>query len=347
MTIYVPCHNEKLMPITLGHPLRTPSEDWHKYGISWDTPEEFENLVQAGRNWYRREWQKGDKGQVEIVAKASKRAFDKDHNQMLRDATGKIAAAYLSMQEPGKYIVVDIGAGSGLSFETFIKSLPVDFRGEIYGILLDPARDALETAKEKAKKMGVGHEIIVDTQENLQKYLDGRKANVIMQTASIHHDPKIPFDVFYESTENNGLIVSGDWHPQTWQEPFYVLKMLETFDWPKKEEGLENFRKTYNIKETEFPEDPKDRKAIFNIWNFWSKYYDLLKEHGDPGKNSIWPLESHQDFRRYIRDMKKIGYSLDDAQLDEVLVEADFGNPHQFYPDSSIIMEISGIKKVK
>ncbi|MEM7821836.1 MAG: hypothetical protein QXX38_03450 [Candidatus Aenigmatarchaeota archaeon] len=345
MTIYVPFHDEKLMPMPWGHPLRTPSKDWRKYRIRWDTEEEFEDLVTLGRRWYRREWEKGDANQIKIVAEASKRAFKVDNNQLLREATGKIVATYLSMQEPQEFIVIDIGAGSGLSFQAFFNNLPMDFKGEVYTILLDPASQALQEAEERVKKLGVKYEIVVDTQDNLAKHMKGRKANVIMQVASSHHDPKIPFEIFYESTQEGGLFVSGDWHPQTWQEPWYVYKMLERFDWPKKEEGLENFKKTYCIKEVPFPQDPRDRKAIFDIFDFWLMYYNLLKEYGDPGKNSIWPLEAHQDFRRYMNSLESAGYSLIDGFLEELLQEAGYKNPHYFYPDSSIIMEISAIKR--
>jgi hypothetical protein len=311
MTIVVPYHDESLMPMMWGSPLRCPSEDWLKYRIRWVTPEEYKDLLAMGRGWYKKEWAKGDKGQVEIVAMASRKAFGgNDNNQILRDMTGKIAATYLSTRKPREFLVVDIGAGSGLLFETLYHSLPRDFKGEIRTLLLDPAGDTLETARVRMEKLGVKYEIAEDTQDQLPKYMKGRKAHVLMQTGSIHHDPKIPFDLFYECTADGGILVSGDWHPQNWQEPFYVYKMLEKFDWPKKEQGLENFRKTYGVKETPFPADPEDMEAIFDIWNFWLAYYDGMKEYGDPGRNSVWPFEGHQDYRRYMRDMEALAILL-------------------------------------
>jgi len=345
MATHVPAHDEELMPITLGHPLRCPSDDWHKYGMKWDTEAEFLYLLGRGRDCYRDEWEKGDEGQIDVVKKASERAFEgKDNNQLLRDVTGKVVATYLSMQTPAHYFVVEMGAGTGLSFETFYRSLPDDFKGSIHALLLDPSVNSLKAAEEKMKDFGVTYELAVDTQDNLPKHMEGRKANVIFQVGSIHHDPRIPFDKFSECAAATALFASGDWHPQTWQEPYYVYKMLETFDWPKKEEGLAHYKKTYGVKETPFPQDPKDAKAIQDIYRFWQEYFKGLLEYGDPGKNSIWPHESHQDHRRYITSLENVGFSVNDPYLNDVMQEAGVGNPHFFYPDSSIIVNVAGIK---
>ena len=345
MATVVPEHDEGLMPITLGHPLRCPSADWRKYGIKWDSKADFLYLVGSGRDCYRAEWKSGDPGQVDVVKKASELAFKgADNNQMLRDATGNVVARYLNMKEPGKYLVVEIGAGAGQSFKTFFDSLPGNFRGDIHALLLDPSQASLEKAAETVKNLGVSYEIANDTQDNLPKYLKGRKADVIFQVAAIHHDPRIPFEKFSECTAPGGLFASGDWHPQTWQEPGWVYKMLQTFDWPKKEEGLANYKKAYGVKDTPLPEDPKDRKAITDIWKFWKGYFDGLVELGDPGKNAIWPHEGHQDFRRYIKNMQDVGYSTDNPMLKEIALETGVGNPYLHYPDSSIIVNVAGIK---
>lgn len=345
MTVQVPEHDESLMPITLGHPLRCPSDDWKKYGIRWDSEAEFFYLLGRGRDCYMDEWKKGDAGQIDVVMRASERAFGgNDNNQLLRDATGKVVATYLSMQTPAHHFIVEIGAGSGLSFETFYRSLPEDFKGSIHALLLDPSENSLRTAEERMKGFDVTYELAVDTQDNLPKYMKGRKAKVIFQVGSIHHDPRIPFDKFSECAADTALFASGDWHPQTWQEPHYVYKMLESFDWPRKEEGLANYKNTYGVKETPFPQDPKDAKAIQDIYRFWQEYYSGLQDYGDPGKNTIWPHESHQDYRRYSKNLQRYGFSLNDPHLNEVLQEAGIGNPHFFYPDSSIIVNIAGIK---
>ncbi|MBN2042974.1 MAG: class I SAM-dependent methyltransferase [Candidatus Aenigmarchaeota archaeon] len=351
MTIKVPMHDEVLMPINLGSPLRCPSEDWDKYGISWDTGSEYITLINAGRFQYQLEYGSGDPSQHAIIGKASKRAFGgNDNNQILREATGKMVAAYLDRKKPGKYIVVDIGSGSGLSAEQMIKSLPKDFKGEVEIVLLDVALGPLEEAKKLVEGYGLRCETANLTQDQIQNYMKERQADVLMQVGSIHHDPAIPFDTFYKVLKDGGILVSGDWHPQTWQEPSYVLHMLEGMEWPRKEEGLDNYRKTYGVEDKSLPDDPKDRKAITDIWEFWRQYQGMLAEQGNFGNNSIWPHESHQDSRRYVDKMNRAGFitqNSDDGELAEIRQESGMVEPiHLFYYDSSIIAETSGIKRL-
>ncbi len=126
-----------------------------------------------------------------------------------------------------------------------------------------------------------------------------------MQVGSIHHDCDIPFNNFFNITEEGGIFASGDWHPQTWQNPAYVLRMLET-NWPEHEAGIKHFMKAYGVKKSSLPRDAKDRKACQDIFRFWKAYQDGLLERGrDYGSNSIWPLEAHQDFRRYLKKMER------------------------------------------
>jgi SAM-dependent methyltransferase len=350
MTFAVPMHDESLMPIRLGSPLRCPAEDWGKYGIKWDTDPEYDDLVFLGRRQYALEYASGDPSQHKIIGEASKRAFGGiDNNQLLREATGKIAASYIKTRKPGKYLVVDLGAGDGQSAEQFVKSLPKGLNGEVEMLLLDPNPNALEIAESKIKGYGIGCEKAVCTQDQLPGHLKGREVNMIIQVGAIHHDPDIPFQTFYKSLKNGGLFVSGDWHPQTWQNPAYVYRMLQQMKWPKKEEGLSNYKLTYGVDEnTPLPADPKDAKAIQDIFNFWKEYQGMLAEAGNFGKNSIWPHESHQDYRRYADKMSRAGFVMqDDGELAEIRQDSGFPNsPHLFYPDSSIIAGISGIKRV-
>ncbi len=358
MAIVIPCHDENVMPLTLGHPLRTPSEDWPKYGIKWATSEEFNRLLDMGRNEYRREWAQGDKGQHEVVAEASRKAFGgENNNQLLRDVVGRVAAKHLEVKSSERklFYVLDIGAGAGDSFITFLKNLPNDFRGGIHAVLLDPSEKSLRTAEESIKKYGIdGYTIILGTMDEIPKYikkkLNGRKMDVMLNVASIHHDPDLPnlWKIFYFWTKEGGIFASGDWHPQAWQNPAYVLKMLET-NWPEHEEAIKNFKETYHVKTSKLPEDPMDKKACLDIFKFWKAYHEgLLERGGDDGSNSIWPLESHQDYTRYLRDMEKAGYIIEkEGYLGELLHEARVDNPHQFYPDSTIIMGTFGYKPAK
>ena len=352
MTIILPSHNEKVMPITLGHVLRTPSEDWPKYEIKWNTEAEFQRLIEWGRNEYVREWAQGDT-QVEIVADASRRAFEgKDNNQILREKTGEVVAKYLEMQSSlgkRKFYVLDVGAGDGESLITFLNKLPKDFNGDIHAVLLDPAVKPLKIAGERIKERGIKYTLIEGRQDQIPelfpKYVDGKKMSVVMQVGSSHHDCNIPFQNFYDVTEDSGIFASGDWHPQTWQHPAYVLAMLET-NWPEYEKSIEDFKITYRVNKSHLPVDPKDRKACTDIFKFWKAYLEGLRDRGgDDGSNSIWPLESHQDFRRYIEKMEKVGYSTKiDGYLNELMQETKTGNPHSFYKDSTIIMGTYGHK---
>jgi hypothetical protein len=352
MSIYIPRHDEKKMPITMGSPLRTPSRYWGNWGIRYDYPEEKENLILLGRAEYVKEWGSGDTRQHDIVAEASKRAFKgNDNNEILRRAVGIVVAKHLEMQaNTGKreFYVLDVGAGDGKSAEAILDALPKDFPGEIHMYLLDPAKTPLEIAAEKMKRRGVKCTCLNGTQDKLPILLgENNRMSAIIQVAAIHHDPSIPWDVFYESLESNGIFASGDWHPQLWQEPSYVLTMLESMEWDLKDEGIEHFKQVYKVEKASLPEDPADRNACKDIIDFWKAYKKGLEDAGiEHGNNSIWPLEAHQDFRDYLSDMNRAGLKTERCgYLRELLQESgDIENPHQFYPNSTIIMGIFGCK---
>ncbi|MEM5871550.1 MAG: class I SAM-dependent methyltransferase [Candidatus Aenigmatarchaeota archaeon] len=351
--IILPTHDEKIMPITLGSPLRVPSEDWENWGIKWDRKDEFNWLVEKGREEYEKEWARGDPSQIEIVAEASRKAFGgKDNNQLLREKIGEVVAKHLEMKSyDGKrvFYVLDIGAGAGDSFEAFLKKLPKDFKGEIHAVLLDPAEKPLQKAAERVGTYGLKYTLLKGRQDQIPELfaicLGDKKMSAVMQVGAIHHDPQIPFEYFFDITEDGGIFASGDWHPQVWQHPAYVLAMLET-NWPEYKEAINHFKKVYGVKESKLPEDPADRKACEDIFRFWKAYYSGLKERGkDYGSNSIWPLEAHQDYRRYLRKIKKAEFSTKiNGYLKELLQETNTGNPHQFYPNSTIIMGTFGYK---
>jgi hypothetical protein len=349
--IKLPSHDESIMPIKLGHVLRTPCEDWTNYGVRWDTPAEFKLLVELGRNEYMKEWSQGDASQVEIVAEASKKAFSGvDNNQILREKTGEVVAKYLEIQsQKGQrvFYVLDVGTGSGDSFITFLDKVPKDFKGEIHAVLLDPAAKPLDEAAKKVVGRGIRCISLNGSQDHtpelLAQYLGDKKMSAVMQVGSIHHDCDIPFQYFFDATENDGIFASGDWHPQAWQKPAYVLRMLET-NWPEHEKAIEHFKQIYGVKKSSLPRDAKDRKACQDIFRFWKAYQDGLLEKGrDYGSNNIWPLEAHQDFRRYLKKMEKVGFLIKtEGYLGELLQETRTQNPHGFYKDSTVIMGTYG-----
>jgi hypothetical protein len=352
MTIILPSHDESIMPIKLGHVLRVPNEDWPSYGIRWNNPADFQRLVEWGRGEYMREWAQGDPSQVEIVAEASKRAFGgNDNNQLLRERTGEVVAKHLEMQAQSDkrvFYVLDVGAGSGDSFTTFLDKVSKDFKGEITAVLLDPAAKPLGKAAEKVAGRGVKYVTLDGRQDQIPelfaKHLGGKKMSAVLQVGSIHHDCKIPFQYFFDVLEDDGIFASGDWHPQTWQNPAYVLKMLET-NWPEHEQAIAHFKKVYGVKNSSLPRNAKDRQACNDIFRFWKAYQDGLLDKGrDYGSNSIWPFESHQDFRRYIKKMKAAGFLTDGdvGYLGELLKETGTANPQSFYKDSTVIMGTYG-----
>ncbi len=185
--IKLPSHDDSIMPIKLGHVLRTPCEDWPNYGIRWDTPAEFNLLTELGRNEYMKEWAQGDTSQVEIVAEASKKAFGGiDNNQILREKTGEVVAKHLEMQsQKGQRIfyVLDVGTGSGDSFITFLDKVPKDFKGEIHAVLLDPAPKPLEIAAIRAGGRRIKYTTLGGRQDQIPelfatKDLDGKKCQL-------------------------------------------------------------------------------------------------------------------------------------------------------------------------
>ncbi|MBN2101671.1 MAG: class I SAM-dependent methyltransferase [Candidatus Aenigmarchaeota archaeon] len=336
MSITIPFHDESLMPMKMGSALRVPMQDWKNYGISWRRPIEQTALIEAGRSEYMNEYALGDASQHGIIGKASEMAFDGvNYNQKLREANAKIISTHLKMQPPSTFRILEIGSGAGDSALEVYNSLKSDpnFNGDVEFVLTDPASKTLEIAREKLQKAGAKVAGTVEMrQDEIPQKIVQPEFDTIMQVAAMHHDPDIPYQAFADALKKGGIFASADWHHGGWEHPGLVYEMLKTMDWPKKEQGLENWKKTYNLKGDNFelPNDPAEANAIRDIWKFWNAYLGLLKEQGhDYGTNSIWPLESHQTRKRYGEGFRKSGLVTTkmSGRIAELCQETGYNNP--------------------
>lgn len=346
MTVYIPQHDESLMPMILCSPARTPEYGLQKWSIKWDTPEEYKKVLEAGEDQYAREWGFGTGKQKTIVAEASKRAGFGDNAQTVRDYAAK-AVAYLAKHRDGELVILDHGSGPGLSTRTIFNALDDNDKDRAHMILLDTSRDYKEDAAAAMQKLGASYTIVADTDMNILQHVQQDSVDIFTGVASLHHHPHIPFELFYQVLKKGGFLVSSDWHNSVWEEPYRVYKMLERFDWTKKEDGIRHFLETYPLAKIPVPEPVSqyDCQANEDIIGFWFGYYSLLNEAGSLGNNEIWPLEGHRPVERYARQMSGVGFDLDSAAIREMIESgAISANPHQIKPESRMLMLTIGQK---
>ncbi|KPJ73679.1 hypothetical protein AMJ48_00545 [Parcubacteria bacterium DG_74_1] len=337
-------HNEALMPIQMGSPVRTPDYARRAWGLPTSIKEE--EVVK----FYSAEWEGGNEGQLAIVSKAAKKAGFGDNPALLRQKTAEVVRSIVrDYPIKGELLILDVGAGPGLSALTIWKELPTDIRPKSRFLLLDPSRASLEAAEKVMKENRVNYEVICDVDIHVGRHLKEGIVDILVGVASVHHHSAIPFDLYYRILTPGGIAVFADWHNSIWEHPWRVYRFLEAFDWPVKEAGLREWLESYGGVCVIEPTDPADRQANEDITSFWLGYHQILKEsETDLGPNSIWPLEGHRPVVRYVEEMKEVGFSVGSPGIKRMLEQGVItGNPHQLLPNSRLLMVTVGEKTKK
>jgi len=336
-------HNETLMPMPMGSPARTPEYARSAWGVPSSIDEE--RVVEL----YSDEWEGGNQGQLALVSEAAKKAGFGDNPALLRQKTAEVVKAIMGRYPIGdEFLILDVGAGPGLSALTIWKELPTAVQSKSRFLLLDPSRASLEAAKKMMEENEIKHRIICDTDLIMSQYIADESVDILIGVASIHHHSQIPFGLYYRVLKPGGIAVFADWHNSIWEHPFRVYRFLQTFDWPEKEAGLRNWLKYYPSGSV--PESIGfDEQANKDITSFWLGYHQILRESGTGlGPNSIWPLEGHRPVERYIEEMKEAGFDVNSTLLERLVEQGVItSNPHQLLPDSRLLMVTVGEKTKK
>lgn len=332
--IIVP-HDEDLMPIRMGPPNRVADDALPAWRLE---PLPEEDVVEL----YQQEWAGGDFRQLSLVSEASKRAGFGDHPKLLRTTAAKVVGEYLRNQpykEPTS--ILDLGSGPGESSLAIYQAIPDSLKDWVELILLDPSARSLQNARNLLDGTVNNYRTVHGTDLQIPYYIDDESLDLITAVASVHHHSRIPFDIYVDALKPGGMIVIADWHNSVWEHPYTVMKFLEQFDWPNKQAGLANWQEAYPEARYPIPDEdnPLNVQANKDITAFWLGYYEVLKEHGDPGKNSIWPLEGHRLCERYIEGLIEAGFFVNTSNIIKLISSRVISsNPHQILPNSRLLM---------
>lgn len=321
---YTP-HDEGLMPLFMGSPYRVPDYAYPAWGLHSTDEKTVVDLYQA-------EWALGNAGQLDFVSKASVEAGFGDYPDLLRRSAAQEVARILSAKKSGESVrILDVGAGPGLSTLAIYEALPQNLRQKIEFILIDPSSESSIAAEKTLKQRGVRYRYIVGTDIDVLPNLGVGNFDIVVGVASVHHHSRIPFELYQRVLNPGGHAVFADWHNSIWEHPYRVKEFLEKFDWEMKNVGLDHWMSVYNVRGfPSTPQNPLDEKANDQITQFWKAYVRLTEENGDVGTNAIWPLEGHRPVERYLTDMKKVGFGVEE--------------PRQLLPDSRLLMISIGQK---
>lgn len=326
-------HNEALMPLTMGSSYRVPHYAYEAYGLG-----PYVNEDRATKA-YRAEWAAEIVGLVASVPDALQKAGLGNFNGLLQQKTAEVVLKILQFNPYQRlFRIIDVGAGTGDSAIEIAKLLPPDMKNRTIIYLLDPSKKSLAEAAEKMKGKGVGYEILEGTDLDILNQTTSDFADVLTGVASVHHHARIPFELYARVLKPGGWAVFADWHQPIWEHPGSVYRFLQKFNWPDREQGLENWVQTYP--EAKNPpalsEDPADLMAIKQIISFWTAL-------GRP--NNLYPLEGHRPVSRYVTDMREAGLDLNSADISMLISSRVIAsNPHQILPDSSLLQVTVGQK---
>lgn len=324
---YTP-HDEGLMPLFMGSPYRVPDYAYAAWGLH---PTDEKTVVDL----YQAEWALGNAGQLDLVSKASVEAELGDYPDLLRRSAAQEVARVLSAKKFSEPIrILDIGAGPGLSTLAIYEALPERLRSTTEFILIDPSSESKAVAEKVLKESNVRYRYMLGTDVDTLPTLSDGSFDVIVGVASVHHHSRIPFELYQRVLKPGGSAVFADWHSSIWEHPYRVKQFLGQFDWEMKDTGISHWTSVYSQSATlpERLQNPGDLKANDQITEFWKAYVRLTKENGDVGTNAIWPLEGHRPVERYVADMKKVGFDVEE--------------PRQLLPDSRLLMITIGQKSL-
>lgn len=331
-------HDEALMPVRMGTPYRVPDYAYPNWGLSY----RGEGQADAA---YRAEWGAGNAGQLALVTQATIEAGLGDYPELLRKKTAEVVSGIMAERtEPIR--ILDIGAGPGRSALMVYDALPPDARTGTEITLVDPSSESLDEASGLFSSQGIEFQILPGSDSEVLPNLDRGTFDVVTGVASVHHHARIPFEMYYRVLQDGGFLVLADWHQPLWEHPGSVLQFLEQMDWPRKEEGLEEWLRVYPNASSAppLPKNPADRQAIVEITKFWKAYQRISRE-ANLGPNAIWPLEGHRPVGRYVLAMRQAGFDFETQAVRELIRAGVIDrNPHQIRPDSSLLQVTIGQK---
>lgn len=319
-------HKESLMPLVMGSPLRIPDYAYPCWGLEYIDESKANQAYQA-------EWAGGNAQQLALVSKATELAGFGDYPELLQRQTAKVVTGLVQYRNSTVQIL-DLGAGPGKSAKAIYTTLPPDVRERTEITLLDPSADSLQAAEELMKKEGIKHSIVHGMDSDMLGQLKPESFDFVTAVAAIHHHARIPFQLYATVLKPGGSLVVADWHHSLWEHPYSVYRFLTSFNWPKREEGLEHWFQVYPqaFNTPELSDQLEDRLAVEQITRFWLAYKKIA-DKADLGPNAIWPLEGHRPVSRYVQGMQEAGLYT--------------AAPHQLLPDSTLLMITVGRKPRK
>ncbi|MBI2621351.1 MAG: methyltransferase domain-containing protein [Candidatus Levybacteria bacterium] len=324
-------HDESLMPVTMGTPYRVPDYAYPNWGLVY----EGEEKATAA---YRAEWAEGNKDQLGLVTRAIVEAGYGNFPALLRESAARAIRELVTYR--GESVkILDIGAGPGTSADEVYEALDSVTRSHTDMYLVDPSPDSLVDAKVRLEGKGRFNFFLQGSDSDMLPNIDSNTFDVVLGVASVHHHAKIPFEEYNRVLKPGGFLVLADWHQPLWEHPGSVFDFLEQIDWPRKEEGLDNWLRVYPkaVNMPPPPRNPADRQAIIEITEFWKAYQRISRE-ANLGPNAIWPLEGHRPVARYVKAMKEAGFDLETPDIDRLIRNGVISrNPHQILPDSSLL----------
>jgi len=313
MAVTIPAFNCPQMPVVLGSPLRVPHYAWPNWGITCQTAEESQTLMEASEQEYRGEWDTTNPMGHAEIAQAAVQAGLGDANALLNTEIGRIATGVFQVSALEPLSVLDLGAGTGGTTMAVSRAWEEIHEIPMKYTLVDPAAQALRAAEQNLSTRFHGHlhaSFFTQTDHQFLKSTPPATFDLLVAGAAIHHHSDIRplLALCFGALVPGGFAVIGDWHNSMWEHPYRVLQLLETMDWPRKAEDLRLFRRAYPLanQHIELPLANPDQLANSQIQAFWAAYARVHR----PEVGRFVLLEGHRPVKKYIEDLSSVGFEV-------------------------------------
>jgi SAM-dependent methyltransferase len=335
-------------PCELGPPVRIVKEWWPNWNIKI-TPENEKILTRKSMDTYAYEFNRYNiEERMDIISVCSSVSLKNDFPSLLNQHNARVVSD-LAFKKEGKIKITDVGVGSGrtsiMLFGEMLRKWKENNQNEkdllrrLELTILDPSKKMLEKSASVLIDKDVKFTVIHAAAHEITDFIEKESQDLVMEVASTHHyaDYKFPFNAIHEALKPGGFFVQNEWCHSLGQHPSRFRKVLELYDWDRKEEDLRKFDDAYNPKGEVIPE-PKNEMEM----NANKQMIEYYKSRGPMmSKYVAYFLEGHCPAYIILKHLRNAGFKTDSQSIKQLIKKKIISNnPHQILPDSSLLMSI-------
>ncbi|GEM_PF-6573419 len=344
--------NKLHLPIPLG-PFSRVLVNYHKnWGLNQDSVEYPQQLQQAD-NSYVHEYASSTGSRMTNIGSVSIAASGRNYSRELNVQNGTIVAN-IAYDIGGQINITDLGGGSGITTELAYEAMKKlwqekgrsldDLRDRLYITFVEPSKGMMRDAVDKLDSLGIRYTLLNIPADQVPAFMQHDNQDICMETAALHHysDPQKPYTAANKVLKKGGYFILNEWCHSLFEHPLIFRELLETLQWPEKDEDMQKYNSFFGLEETDiFPEPTNslEREANKRMLEWYANRFRTSVDY------VYYTLEAHCPPSLILENLKKSGFTTENSSIDRLISEGIMNNnPHLVYPESSLHSSIVVVK---